>query len=235
MFCEIDQCEKTPSDTRSPATSATGPSTPGAPPRSLIEGRKKKIGLAVAGKPREADDFALARQHLPTVRLTRRAHPHANRRIGPFGRGDGACRARLIALDASHRGDELGSGEVPRGVGGDDLPVAHDDDAVAGFQDLAENVRNQHAAQPRSDGAAHIGEQLSGRVRVERGRRLVQDHEARRRVRDGEGAGDLDHLPPADREVLDEIVRADPMRRKDLVELLADQASRLPAPAEAPD
>ena len=68
---------------------------------------------------------------------------------------------------------------------------------------------------------------------VERGGRLVEDDEMERVVGDGEGARDLDHLAPADRQVADDIGGADAVAGKDLVELGEDQVAGPPPPAEA--
>ena len=53
--------------------------------------------------------------------------------------------------------------------------------------------------------------------------------------RHGEGARDLHHLPPADRQALHKIAGADAMAGKDLVELGDDELAGPPAPAEAAD
>ncbi len=63
-------------------------------------------------------------------------------------------------------------------------------------------------------------EKLAGDHGVERRGRLVEDDEAQRRIGDGEGAGDLDHLPARDREVADDVARGDAVAGKDLVELV---------------
>ena len=78
MLWAIDHPGKTPSDCRSPATSATGAlhRRARARMRGGGEGREQKIGLAVAGETREADDLALARHHIPVVRLPFGAHAH---------------------------------------------------------------------------------------------------------------------------------------------------------------
>ena len=74
MLWAIDHPGKTPSDCRSPATSATGALTV-APARGCErggEGREQQVGLAVAGETREADDLALTRHELAIVRLSLR-------------------------------------------------------------------------------------------------------------------------------------------------------------------
>src|ERR1019366_2994091 len=77
------------------------------------------------------------------------------------------------------------------------------------------------------------GEQLPGRVGVERRRRLVENDEVGRSVRDRESARDLDHLPPPDPQVLGEIGRRDAVTGKDLVELIDNEVARLATPVEA--
>src|SRR5208337_469317 len=53
--------------------------------------------------------------------------------------------------------------------------------------------------------------------------------------RDRERPCDLDHLPPTDRKILHEIARADAVAGENLVELVEDEPSRPPPPAEAAD
>ena len=57
----------------------------------------------------------------------------------------------------------------------------------------------------------------------------------KRVLRHREGAGDLDHLAPPDREVRDDGVRRDAVAGKDLVELGADHVAGAPTPAPARD
>ena len=87
-------------------------------------------------------------------------------------------------------------------------------------------------APPRDD-AADEGQELAGGMRVERGGRLVENDEVERLLGHGEGAGDLDHLAPADRKVADDVAGADAVAGKDLVELAADQLAGPAPPAEA--
>ena len=79
----IDHCGKTPSDCRSPATSATGAVDLGAGPaaRRGVERRDQQIGLAVAGEPGKADDLALVRDAARAPSVCRsRPGAHAQRR-----------------------------------------------------------------------------------------------------------------------------------------------------------
>ena len=78
MLWAIDHPGKTPSDCRSPATSATGAATvaPDARMRGGCEGRKQKVGLAVSREARKANDLALARHHIPIICLSLGAHAH---------------------------------------------------------------------------------------------------------------------------------------------------------------
>ena len=78
-------------------------------------------------------------------------------------------------------------------------------------------------------------EELPGRMRVERGGRLVENDEARGRVRDREGARDLDHLPSADRQVLNQIAWPHAVAGKNLVELIENEPPCPAPPAEALD
>src|ERR1700736_6121333 len=52
-------------------------------------------------------------------------------------------------------------------------------------------------------------------------------------IGDGEGARHLDHLPLAERQVADDLARSDAVAGEDLVELAANQVTRLPPPADA--
>ena len=144
-------------------------------------------------------------------------------------------RRHACQLGAAHRGDELVAVEGGRQVGGDDLAVAHHDDAVRGGEDLAEEMRDQDAARAHADDAADEVQKLPGGMRVERGGRLVEDDEVERVFGDGEGAGDLDHLAVPDRKIADDGVGRDAVARKNLVELAADQVAGAPAPAPALD
>ena len=72
-------------------------------------------------------------------------------------------------------------------------------------------------------------------VLVERGRRLVENDKPRRLVADREGARDLHHLAPADRQALHEISGRDAVAGEDFVELVEDEPAGAPAPAEAAD
>ncbi len=115
-------------------------------PRRGVESLKQKVCLAVAGKAGKADHFALAHNKMPGLRLAAGLEAEAHPRFAPPARRlRGLDRGRL-ALDPAHRSDELSPIEVLRQVGGDDLAVAHHDDAVTGLQDLAENVGDEHAA-----------------------------------------------------------------------------------------
>ncbi len=101
------------------------------------------------------------------------------------------------------------------------------------LQHLAEQMRDQDAAAAAGDEAAHEGQQLAGRVRIERGGRLVEDDQSSGSCGHREGARHLDHLAPADGQVADDVGGRDAVARKDLVELGGDQLSRLAPPAEA--
>ena len=170
MFCAIDHCGKTPSDCRSPATRAIGPLTVavGLPARGGGKGRQQKIGLAVAGETGKPDDFALARDDAPVVRLPFGAYAHDNRGLAASPGHRGGLGARSLALKAAHRADQLGAVEISRAAFRHHLAVAHHDDAVASRQHLTQNVRDQRAADPGVDRAAHIGQQLFGGMLVER-------------------------------------------------------------------
>src|SRR5271165_4950862 len=203
--------------------------------RSGGEHGEQALGLAMAGETREADDLALARDQPPLVGLALRPDADPDRGFAPR-RGRGRPFAwRRRALDPAHRRHKPRAAEIAGSVFGDNLTVAHDQDTVAGLENLAENVGDEHAADAGIDRAPHIGQKLPCGAGVERGGRLVEDDEASRRVGNGESARDLDHLPPADREVLRQIAGADAVAGKNLVELVEDEPPRAFAPAEAAD
>ena len=163
-----------------------------------IEHGEEQIRLPVARETRKADHLALSGHEFAPVRLPLRADPHTDRCARRW-RGRDRCRIGM-RFGAAHRRDELVAIESLGRAARDDAAVAHHDDAVGGAENLAEQVRDQDAARARRDGAAEKAEQLPRGMAVERGGRLVEDDEAQRIGRDREGAGDLDHLPLADRQ-----------------------------------
>src|SRR5262249_27252073 len=128
-----------------------------AAPRRAVEDRQEQFGLAVAGESGEADDLALMGDELGSVGLPLGPGADADRR----GRVAPCCplcgSARLLAGSA-HRGDELVAIEGGGLVGGDNLAVAHDDDAIGMVEDFAEEMRNEDAAGTAGDDAANEGE-----------------------------------------------------------------------------
>ncbi len=227
MFSAIDQSGKMPSVWRSPATSAVDAAT-SMPERRRDRGAEdveQEVRLAMAGKAGKADDLAGMGDELGAVGLLRRAGADHDRAIVPRGRRRGSSAAAFSAFRA-HRGDQLVAVEGGGLVGGDHLAVAHDDDAVGVVENLAEEMRDQDAARAGRHGAAHESEKLPGGVGVERGGRLVEDDEVERVVGHGEGARDLHHLAPPDRQVRDDCVRRDAVAGKNLVELGARSCRR---------
>ena len=97
------------------------------------------------------------------------------------------------------------------------------------FEDFTEEVRDEDAGAAAGDEAADEGEQLSGDDRIERRGGLVENDELHRLVGHGEGAGDLDHLAPGDRQVADDFAGIDAVSGEDLVELAEDEAPGLAA------
>ena len=140
--------------------------------------------------------------------------------------------ASLALVNIAHCRDQPLAVEGSGAVGGDHLAVAHDDDAVGIVEHFAQQMRDQDAAGACGDDPAHEGQQLAGRVGIERGGRLVQDDQMQRVVGDGEGARHLDHLAPADRQVANDVGGADIVAGKDLVELGEDQIAGPASPAE---
>ena len=113
MFSAIDHCGNTPSDWRSPATSATGAliSAAGAPAARRVEGGEQQVGLAVAGEAREADDLAAPRDELVAVALPLGADAHLHRRFASRPVRRRGFRRGRVRLDAAHRADQAGAVE----------------------------------------------------------------------------------------------------------------------------
>ena len=85
--------------------------------------------------------------------------------------GAALCRSEVslgagarVPSCGTHGGDQLVAVEGGGGVGGHDLAVAHDDDAVGILEDLAEEVGDQDAAGAAGDDAADERQQLAGGV-----------------------------------------------------------------------
>ena len=102
----------------------------------------------MAGEAREADDLALARDEFAARPVCRcGAHAHPDRRVSPRAAAAAASRAAQASLSTPPiAATSFARLKLLRRVFGDDLAVAHHDDAVAGLQHFAENVRDEHAA-----------------------------------------------------------------------------------------
>jgi hypothetical protein len=100
------------------------------------------------------------------------------------------------------------------------LPVAHHDQPVGHREDLAQLVRDEHAGLAFGHEAADVGQQLRGGLPVERGGRLVEDHQFQRLRpgRDGERARHFHDLPLADRQFAHHVVGPQAVARKDAVQ-----------------
>ena len=122
------------------------------------EGRQQKIGLAVTGETGEADDLALARHKIPIAGLSFGAHANNDRSFAARSSRSRTLRPLSFGLDAAHGADQLRPVEIARDVDHDHLAVAHDHDAVARREHLAQDMRDQHAACARSHRLAHIDE-----------------------------------------------------------------------------
>src|ERR1700722_1113298 len=199
------------------------------------ESCEEEIRLAVAGETREPDDLALMRHQSLIVRLSLGAHTHDDRSFAPRSNRSRVSSPRTFRLDAPHRAHQLRPVEIAGDVGYNHLAVAHDDDAVAGRQDLAEDMRDQDTTRAGCDGAAHMRQELLGRMRIERGCRFVEDDEPGWRVGHRESARDLDHLLAANGQILNQIAGPHTVARKDLIELVENEPARAAPPAEALD
>ncbi len=106
----------------------------------------------MTGKAGKADDLAGMGDKLRAVGLVRRTGAHHDRAVGR-ARPALLCAARLVLC--AHGADKLLAVEGGGLVGGDDLAVAHDDDAVGVVENLVQEVRDQDAARARRHGRAH--------------------------------------------------------------------------------
>ena len=91
-------------------------------------------------------------------------------------------------------------------------------------------VADEDESKARAGALAHIAAQLPGAVEVERRRRLVEHDQAHARRRGR--ARDFNHLPFADRQVVDARVGVDPVSREDGVQCSPGRAAVEVAPAE---
>src|SRR5580658_1039145 len=134
------------------------------------------------GETRQADDLARMGDQLLTVGLTIGPYADPDRRILTGTATARGLDARPLGRDPAHRSDQTVPIERYGEIRYDHLAVAHDGDAVAIVQNLAEDVGDQCAAHASSNRISDIAEQLTRGLLVERGGRLVEDHEPRRPV-----------------------------------------------------
>ena len=149
-----------------------------------------------------------------------------------------AARSGLLAPQpglAAHQLDQLVVAEVAREGIRHRAAVPHHDGPHAVLEHLGQAVGDEDRGEALGCLPRRVLEQLTGRPGVERGGGLVQDDEPERLVGDREGAGDLDHLAQADRQLAHRLVEVDAVAGKDLVEHAADQRRRPSPPAEAPE
>ena len=102
---------------------------------------------------------------------------------------------------------------------GNGLAILHHHDAVAGSENVAEQMRNQDHARALCHLASDKSQKLLGGDRVERGGRLIEDDEAQRDVGHREGAGNFRHLALADGQIGNGVIGADAMAGENLVKL----------------
>ena len=89
---------------------------------------------------------------------------------------------------------------------------------------------DQDAARAIGNNSANEMQELTGAAAVERGGRLVENDKTQWQRSDGEGAGNLDHLALADRQIADHVRRPDTMPGKDFVQLGLDEIAGALAP-----
>ena len=135
--------------------------------------------------------------------------------------------ARAALGNAAHRRDQRLAVERSGAVQRHDPAVAHHRDPVRGLQDLAQQMRDQHAGSARRrHSGAHGPAVFPPTTRVQRRGRFVQDDHPRRAVGDRKGARDLDHLSLSDRQVADHVIGGNPVPREHLIQHPADQVTR---------
>ena len=166
----------------------------------------------------ESDDLATARFDSEIARIDARVVDHWR-----TGELNGRC-ARLLsrALDRTHRRDEPFARQTRRLVFRRDSAIDHDDDAVASFEDLVQAMRYEDASETSGGGPTNMLQQLPRRLVTERRRRLVENHTADLGVAFAERAGYFDHLPLANRQILDSHRRIEAMIGEDSVQRTSD-------------
>ena len=160
---------------------------------------QQQVGLAMSGEASQANDLTRMGDQFLTVGLAIGPYADPDRRIAAGIATAHGLDARRLGRDPAHRSDQTVPIERRGEIRYDHLAVAHDGDAVAIVQNLAEDVGDQCATHASSNRISDIAEQLARGLLVERRGRLVEDHEPRRPVGDREGARDFDHLPSPDR------------------------------------
>ena len=104
----------------------------------------------------------------------RRAAP----RRAPAGRAEaGEPSANLGDVPTEHRGDHLELGRLGDRAGPDPPAVAQDRDPVGDLEHLVEVVADEEQGDAGAAQASDHPEQLGHLARLERGRRLVEDHD----------------------------------------------------------
>ena len=225
-----------PAGRRRPAPPVAVTSMPGSTARRGVEDRSSRSRLAVAGKPGEADDLAFMGDELGAVAAGE-----------PAGREPAALSPFVPAMRLRRDAVCGAAATVAHGV---DQPVAVE---CAGrvaqrppCRRASPRCGRQFSRPRRADarsGCSSCRRRRSGARRPAAGRRVCASSEevgsSRMTSRsgivgDGEGARDLDHLAPADRQVADDVRR----RRcrgpgKISSSLVADQLAGALAPAEA--
>ena len=179
------------------------------------------FGLAVAGEAAEADDFAAAGLEVAVE-------------------DEGAGGGRAVSLEGwaggvTHGGDEAVATHGAGSGFGHHFAVAHDDGAVGDGEDLVEFVGDEDDGAAGGDEAADVGEEGGGEVTVEGGGGFVEDDDLRGCAGVAEGAGDLDGLAGAEREVADKAAGGQGEAREDGGEGVGHQDGAAAAPAEAGD
>ena len=226
-----ERCRR-PGGRRRPAPPARSPRCAACRREAAPKISRMSLRLAMSGEPGQADDLAFMRGELGAVGLRAAAWRARAAAARPPARRYWRAPRRLRCSTSPMAATSFCRSKAAALPAATTLPSRMTTMRSRIVEHLAEQMRDQDGADAAGDGAAHEGQQLAGRVGVERRGRLVEDDQVQRIVGDGEGARHLDHLAPADRQVAHDVRGCDVVARKDLVELGEDELAGAATPAE---
>ncbi|OWK23034.1 hypothetical protein AJ87_40160 [Rhizobium yanglingense] len=82
----------------------------------------------------------------------------------------------LLLCNGAHGFHDAMMVEAVRRTFGDNAAVLHDDDAIGGFEDLVQDMRDEDDGPARDNEAADMVEHLASKACIERRGRFVEDH-----------------------------------------------------------